>query len=335
MPNIVHSRVPHRSGPALAALIVAWAALARPVPVYAAADREPADADAWQPVDWHPFWVSPFRTTLAPEASSDAGLVSTLVFEYQHRSLRAVLASPDPRGRQLELIEHWLVAHLALAWQPVQRLELGFVQRLSLLQRGLGPQALGSRRVRPHTAVIGDAQLWAQLDLLERPAFFWTVLQRVTLPWGAEHSWLHGPFTYAPAMSWDFLIHPQIRVGTLLGARLRPVAQQGAARLGSEAEAQLHWHVQPYAPWELGGALTWLPALTVQEWASSDGAQRLRRVPAEASFEATFHRSQLALQLGSAFSLPLTVERSSAGTARYAGPPGPVWRLWLRAERSW
>lgn len=364
MPSIVHSRV-HQSQqqwPALAlgtrvykatqdwsrsaarrlavqAALLPFAcsalAVTYPAAAQAAASGNQADSTAWAPVDWHPFWASPFPHSIPQPQTASSSAYSTLVLEYQHHPLRAVAASPDPHGRQLRLIENWLTAHIGLAFQPLPRLEVALVQRLSLAQRGLGTQALVSRRAGSPAALFGDGQLWARILLLRRAGFDWVLLQRWTLPWGAGESWLHGSFTYAPALEWRVTLLPWVQTGARLGVRLRPTARQGRARFGSEAEAQLQWRFRLHAQWALGGALTVLPALAKDEFATATAVQRVRRVPAEVSLDSTVDLGALLLQLGSAVSLPLSAEESNSGGARYAGPPGALWRLWLRVERAW
>jgi hypothetical protein len=282
------------------------------------------------------LWVDPFpgpglSTTSAGQHPETAHL--GMLMSYHYEPLSAVLASADPYGTEVPVLEHWWTAQL-FASTALWGLDLGVTLPLAFGSVGAGTTALRTRNAESSAAGFGDPRVSARLARSTAIGDL-AVIQELSLPFGQESSLLTSPsITYAPRLSIGW--HGERAQGVLeAGVRLREAARFGSIRFGSEATLAAAFHYG-FGGGFAGFAEAWsTPALTRSESQWSDGRSEVRRTPAELMFGAAWDRAGLRGALGLGTSLPLSSEETTTGTETFAGPPGPSLRTSFQLEASW
>ncbi len=282
------------------------------------------------------LWVDPFpgpgiATNAAwyPQPDYHAGLNAS----YQRSPLTAVLASPDPYGSNVDLMEHWWTAQ-AFASTRLGPIDIGLNVPVAFGSAGVGSAALSTRGAERSVAGFGDPRVAARFV---HPTAIGSlaVIQELSLPIGADASLMTArSLTYAPRVSlgWKF---SRWHAAVDVGLRLRRPARFGSVSFGSELS------LAASAGYALGRDFeafleTWAtPALSRSEVRWPDGFSEVRRFPAEVMLGAARGFGPLRGHLGFGSSLPLTRERTEAGTQYFSGPPGPRLRVSAQVEVEW
>jgi hypothetical protein len=281
------------------------------------------------------FWPSPFPAEQAAlDSVIDYSTASHLAVEYQYRPLTARLASPDPQGRTLSLVEHWALGRWGGALKASQHFELGLVQTWSFGHLGAGLDSLTSIDARSSGPLaLGDAHLSLRCSWPNMGGGRLGVLQRVTLPWGSSISLLHSTLTYAPALQWSRELNDRWTITGRAGAHLRAPNRYMGVAFGSAAEFQLSASAHLSDAWLLQLQWSVAPALTSDEQRFAEGASRSRRAPSTLELASIWMMPPFALTSSIGTSIPLSRQQDQTGSSRWsAGPPGPALTAVLRLD---
>jgi OmpA-OmpF porin, OOP family len=285
------------------------------------------------------FSVAPALPT--PEASLSLGLA----LGFLDRPVRLRAPSPDPEGREINVVKDSLDAALLASYGLTERLELTLALPMALYQRGAGVQGFTSQSAPPlSTTVFRDPRLGAGLSVIEHRPLGFSGKARVELsfPIGGEQNLAGGrTFAFAPSFTLE-LVRGRFRLASEVGFRLRGVSEIAGTRVGSEATLALGVGFDVLRDSLLSVALeSWiLPSLLSQERDLPDGT-RVRNVVLAPSEWLLSVRSMpvpgLAFQLGGGTALPLSSERRifADGTSdvdSFAGVTSARWRIVLVAR---
>lgn len=245
---------------------------------------------------------------------------------YAYRPLVLNVASPDPEGRDIELVKDLATTSLAWSYAPRDWLEALLVLPFTPYQRGSGPNALASQTgaALPRTAVR-DPRLGAAFALPSPlPELDARALVELALPLGDPDRFARSPSaTFSPGLALGSR-QGRLELGSFLGLRLREAARLESARVGSELvgmvgvaaqvlererlSVALEAHLRSTLLTQPGGA-TLAPA----EWLLS-----VRSVPSA--------HERLVLQLGGGTALPLSSGERDGETTHFAGATAPALR---------
>lgn len=283
------------------------------------------------------LWVDPFpgpfvglSTPTEPVAWAAGASLA-----YLNRPLLAVIASPDPFGNEVALLDDFWTMQAFIATNALDALDVAVVLPASIGD-GAGAEALASRNARASIGGIGDPRLVARFGQRSgRSRLF--VSNTLTLPLGQRQSYsVASGWVYAPKLGWSYAA-PRLWVTAELGARLRSASSLGSVRFGSEASvaagvgATLVPQLQLLLEW-------WaLPALTRDEVQYPNARIESRRIPSELLLSLRTQIARAMIQAGAGTSLPISLSHHDpeGDVATFAGAPSAALRLQLQLEVAW
>ena len=311
-----------------------------------------ADDDPFSPcVDADAFWLTPSPTRflgidaarVLPSRSWIAGIGAS----YLARPLELHVASPDPKGRTVAVVDDALNAAAFAALGVGSRIEVDATLPFTVHQTGAGVQGITTQQAEPLTAqALRDPRVGASvgvLDGISRWSLSSKATLRIALPLGTDDA-LAGDrsLVVAPGSSWGITPAPFF-ASVHLGARLRPVTKLGSARMGSQVVAALGFGLDIFPDQLLSASAeaTALPVLASQTSRTPDGTRvEGRLIPAEWLLSARsqpFRSSSLSVQLGAGTALPLSAETRTApdrttDSDHFAGITSPRYRIVLDSD---
>ena len=296
------------------------------------------DADAW----WLPPAATRFMGIDAARVLPARSWVAGLGVSYLARPVELRVASPDPEGRTVAVVDDALNATAFAALGVGSNLDVEVALPFTVHQTGAGVQGITTQRAQPLNAqALRDPRLGASYRLLE-DASPWSLSSkaslRIALPLGTDDA-LAGDrsFVIAPATTWGVTPGPFF-ASVQLGARLRRVTRLGTARMGSQLVAALGFgmDILPDELLSVSVEAAALPVLASQATRAPDGTHvDGRLVPAEWLLSARsrpFRAAPLSLQLGAGTGIPLSAEERTAPSGQtesdhFAGITSPRYRV--------
>lgn len=284
-----------------------------------------ASEGAWLP-------AIPSRFVTVPDARPLASHALSVGLGYRARPIVLVAPSPDPEGRDIDVVRDAIDFTTGWALRATPWLELSLVAPVTLYQRGAGPEATTTQNPTPlrHTAVhdprvgfgtpLPVPRAWERASHFAAKAELW-----LSLPWGDEDRFAgEAGAVVAPGIVLGARFG-SVHLGSQLGARLRRSAQLSTARVGSELTTALGVSVDLLDDELLGvAAEAWLaPSLVEQPQADAV------LLPAEwmASVRSAPLRDRaFSLQLGAGTALPLSSATRDGATDHFAGVRSPSFR---------
>jgi hypothetical protein len=268
-----------------------------------------------------------------------------LALSFFDRPVRLRAPSPDPEGRDINVVRDSLDAALLASYGVTERFDLSLSLPMALYQRGAGVQGLTSQSAEPIAkTALRDPRLGAGLSVVEhRPlGFAAKVRLELALPLGGEQNLAGGSsLVGAPGVALE-LARGRFRLGSEIGLRLREVTEFAGTNVGSEAYLSLGASLDVLDDSWLSVALeSWmLPSLVSQKRDLPDGTRIRDAVLAPSEWLLSVRSMPLeglALQLGGGTALPLSSERriapdGSSDTEHFAGVTAARWRLVLVAR---
>lgn len=318
--------------------------LSSPAPAVGCAE----DSDFSPCIDADALWLAPAATRFVaidaarvlPERQWIAGLGVT----YLARPVELHVASPDPEGRTIAVVDDALNATAFAAFGLGSDLEVEAALPFTVYQTGAGVQGITTQHAEPLRAqALRDPRLGASFQLLQGVSR-WSLSSRATLrlalPLGTDDA-LAGDrsFVLAPGTTWVAEPAPFF-AAVHVGARVRAVTQLGSARLGSQLVASLGLGIDifPYELLSVSAEASLLPVLTSQASRAPNGAAvEGRLIPAEWLLSARsrpLRATNLSVQLGAGTGMPLSAEERTTpdGTTEsdhFAGITTPRYRIVL------
>jgi OOP family OmpA-OmpF porin len=308
----------------------------------AAADCSPAsgvstcfDADTL----WWTAGEARFASVASAAAPRRGAIAFAALVGYLDRPVLLSVPSPDPEGRDVNVVRGGVGLSLAYAYGLSDQLELTLATPLVLHQTGAGAEGITSQSAPPLKAVavrdprVGVGVPWRQ------GAFAVKARAELALPLGDDDAYAgSGGFTLAPTLAGGWQAGP-LHAGVELGARLRRAVPFATARIGSQAYAAVGLGADLWQEWlSLELEAFALPSLVSQP-GRRDAASQVHGgvlIPAEwlvSVRSAPVRDAPLALSLGGGTGLPLSTEtRETAGGAsaeRFAGVTTPRFRLFF------
>lgn len=278
---------------------------------------------------------SPFgrELSLLPQRQRREGIRVGIATSFQSAPLRAVAASPDPNGRELPIVDNWVSSQILAEWRLSKRWRVGLRQPLSwgsLSGSTADPRSLDATRL---PIAFGDPALSVATAFAP-----FSVLQRVTLPFGAPRSWLHQrAVSYAPAVAWDF-DWQRWSFGALVGAHFRRASAYADIRFGVEGDLGLGAAYRLNVG-SISGELLSRPSWTRDESATARGSSALRRIPTTWLIGYQLSQQAVTGRIDLGGSLPLSTrqvtEDDRSASATFSGPPGADFQLRLTLSYSW
>ncbi len=280
-----------------------------------------------------------FTSIAAATTPRRGSLAFAALVGYLDRPVLLSAPSPDPEGRDVNVVRGAVGLTLAYAWGLSDDLELSLATPLVLHQTGAGAEGITSQSAPPLTAVaVRDPRLGLGVPW-RQGAFAAKARAELALPLGDARQYAgSGGLTLAPGVSGSWQAGP-VHAALELGVRLRRAVPFATARVGSQGFAALGvgadlW--QELLSVELEAFA--LPSLVSQP-GRQDAASRVTDgvlVPAEwlASLRTVPSRdANVALSLGGGTGLPLSTEiretASGASHERFAGVTTPRFRLFF------
>ena len=227
-----------------------------------------------------PAEPSPWRLLGLSKPLAFSDLAATAIVSYSSRPAELSVASPDPNGRIIPVVDHSTRLDLRAAYGVGRGLDLLAAIPAAISQSGSGPDVLGSQRPEPlDTRAIGDPKAGVRFALPEKlESLSWSIRVMASAPLGSERAYLGWPsFTESVGLGASYQ-----RSGWLLAADtslnvMRPV-RFGDLRLGTSCAVVLgiarrlfddrvmlsiESGIQPMlidspAPQEGAGRVTWL-----------------------------------------------------------------------------
>lgn len=295
------------------------------------------DADPlWVPASPTPFVVVPSARALAQGAWSAGASVT-----YLARPITIVAASPDPKGREIRVLDDVFDGSVHGAYAPTPHLELLLAVPFTIARTGTGVGGITTQApTSAGGAALGDVRVGAGHDLFAARSDDLVVhgmsRLQLALPTGGDLAGSRGP-TLAPSFVFDGSIGA-FDIATEHGLRLRAASDLGGTRLGSQWLSSLGIAFRPLAGGRLAFALEafFLPSLVPQRHTLPDGTRAFGTlVPAEWMFSLRARpATELTLKLGAGTSIPLSEEtkRRPDGTETsdtFAGMTSPRFRAVL------
>lgn len=268
---------------------------------------------------------SPFALSFhaLPEPANEEELARGGVgFGYQARTLVATAASPDPFGREVPILDDWIVAEPFLVWRLTPRWSVAAQQPVTLSQSGLGVSGVTTIDAPEPPVAAGDTVLSASFSqALGATHLTLFAGQRITLPTGHAQSFLkeQGP-SYSPSLALHYTLD-SLTLGALAGLQLRRAVSFGELRFGPEAILGAGAAVS-LGQATLGTEFHLRPALLSD--VAAPGAVR-HRLPATLLLNLGYPTADIRLGLSLGTSLPLS--RVAGSGDQGSGPPGSVFRL--------
>jgi hypothetical protein len=326
--------------------LAAFVAAALSAPAIAATECHPPTGIS-PCLDAQGLWLPPGRARFVSIASArtlPSGVFSAgFGIGYTARPVVLHAPSPDPEGRELNVVDDMLDASLLYAHGIAERIEATVALPFVAYQTGAGAEGATTQSARPITAAaLRDPRLGAAA------ALFWhgstshgygaKMRLEIVVPLGDEAAYAGNPsFGTAPSAVLE-LRHGRFWAGSELGLRLRRAVALGDARWGSQGVISLGAGVDLLLYDRLSVlAETWmLPVLISQERALRRGGQIDEALLVPAEWLASV-RSQplsdlpLSFQLGAGTGIPLSSARrtTAAGaqaTETFGGITTPTWR---------
>jgi len=296
-------------------------------------------------VDADTLWLAPGRSRFVGLESarvlSKRQFVAGLGATYLVRPVELHVASPDPDGRTIAVVDDALNVTAFAALGLGANLELDAALPFTVFQTGAGVQGVTTQDASPLAAqALRDPRLGASYELL-RGSTPWApsgkLTLRAALPLGTDDA-LAGDrsFVIAPGSTWTIDEQPFF-AALQVGARLRRVTELGGARVGSQLTAGLGFGVDVLAHELLtfSAEATLLPGLASQSHAAPDGTRSTGRlIPSEWLLSARsrpLRSTNLSVQLGAGMGIPLSSEErsspaGSSASEHFAGVTTPRFR---------
>lgn len=254
--------------------------------------------------------------------------------QFMHRVLTVDVPSPDPRGREVRLVDDVFEQELLLAAGLGRHFELGLALSLMLRQSGTGSGGLTSQRsdpLEPTATRDPRVSLGYAAALSESLAFKPRI--ELALPLGSREGYASaGSVTFAPALPAEWRAG-RFRTGAELALRLRRSVELGSVRWGSQGLAVLglSLEVLPHELLLLGAELMALPSLVNANSARSHAfGVETRLLPAEwlVSLRSRPRADEpWTVALAAGAGLALSSASSSAGDERFVAPTSPGVRV--------
>jgi hypothetical protein len=265
-----------------------------------------------------------------------------LSLSFLDRPVRLRVPSPDPEGRDINVVRDALDAAVLFSIGLTERWELTAAMPMALYQRGSGVQGVTSQSASPITSTaLRDPRLGSGWSVIEhRPlGFAGKARLEISLPLGGAQSLAGEPsLVGAPGIALE-LVRGRVRLGSEIGFRFRPVTEIAGARVGSQAMVALGIGFDVLQDSLLSLALEgWmLPSLVSQNRDLPDGTRVRDALLAPAEWQLSARSmpiDRIALQLGFGTALPLSSERriladGSSDTEHFAGVTAARLRLVL------
>ena len=340
MIGVVHAQRARARALVAASLAVLPAAAAR------AAEGDPPsgvstcfDADSL----WHSAGASRFAGLSSPAVPNPGSLAFAALLSYVDRPVLLSAPSPDPEGRDVNVVRDRVDLSLAYSYGLGAGLELSVATPVVLHQTGSGAEGITSQRAPPLTSVaVRDPRIGGAIRLLRTEGEHgWDAKLKLELglPLGDDQLYAGaGAFTFAPGFASGLRWGP-LHGAVELGARLRRAVPFATAKIGSQAFAGVGVGVDVIGErLSLELEASALPSLVSQP-GRTRSASRVsggRLVPAEwlASLRsAPVADAGVSFSLGGGTGLPLSSETretaSASSTERFAGVTTPRFRLFF------
>ncbi len=308
-------------------------------PGVAHADCQPSaaspciDANAlWLRPGAHDFVAVPAGEPI-PAGAVALGMGAMLLL----RPLVLTAPSPDPRGREVPLVQHAVDQHLRVAAGLGHGFELGAALATVLWQRGAGPSAITTQRGGAlESTAVRDPRVGITRFFVPARTLRVSARAELGLPLGDSGAYASTRgFTLAPSVAAQLRSEPWA-FSAALGARLRETTELGATRFGSELELALGARVRVLGPVSVSLEAFALPSLVAAT--SRRGREldtHIRRLPAEwlAAFRlADAERSPIAFTFAAGSGLPLSSESRGGHTTHSYAPTSPAFRALIEVS---
>ena len=334
-------RLGHR--PLVAAVALVAGGLCAEARALAATDCEPSNGVS-PCIDSNNLWIAPGTARFVSIAATDNVALHASAFafalSYLDRPIVLRAPSPDPDGRDINVVRRVLDGTALWAYSPLPRLELGFALPIALYQNGSGVEGISDQQGRAlNRTAIRDPRIGGALQLLSPATAGFGAKARleVSLPAG-DQDLLAGERSVVAAPSVAFeLVRGRFASGLELGTRLRETRRFAGARLGSQLAGAAGASVEllPEELLAVGSELRALPTLASQEHTRPNGARvrNGRLVPAEWLVSLRSKPAgSFVLQLAGALGVPLSSAEheepdGSFETEHFAGVTTPRFRI--------
>ncbi len=268
---------------------------------------------------WMPAGVAHFAAIAASETVAPGAFGFGLGLTYFTKPIVLVASSPDPAGREVNVVDDVLDASFMWAYGLAPRVELSAVLPVALRQSGSGVEGVTSQSAPPiRRTAVRDPRFGGAFALLPRapgrPVGSKARLD-LSVPMGDE-AFLAGVegFSLAPSVLADVVAGPAF-AALEIGARLRRRATIAGATIGHQGFVGLGVgaHLVGRELLSLTAEVWALPSL-VSQTATLPGGDRVtggRLMPAEwfvGVRSAPLRSGDLALQAGAGTGLPLSNE---------------------------
>jgi hypothetical protein len=192
-------------------------------------------------LDSNSLWLTPgasyFYAIPSARVAAARHVGFGLAVQGQFGALELVVPSPDPDGRSAKVVDRIVEEDVLISAGLGSGLELAMTLPLISYQRGAGVAALGAQRAAPiDRTAVRDPRASLGYAIALGAGFGVKPLLRLTLPLGDRESYASaGSLGVAPALPLEWHRDRWV-AAALVGARLRPAVDFGAARWGSQAE---------------------------------------------------------------------------------------------------
>ncbi|MEZ4224093.1 MAG: hypothetical protein R3B13_24305 [Polyangiaceae bacterium] len=241
---------------------------------------------------------------------------------YSHRPLVLNVPSPDPEGRDVNVVRHLVTTTYTMSYAPLAGLEATLSTPFSPLQDGAGTEAITSRVSAPlPRAAVRDPRLGAAYTLRLSDVGTLRAQADITLPLGDERA-LAGEegVGVAPRLTFGAVVE-HVELAGSLGARVRRSVPFASVTWGSELSTALGALVHVLSRDQLNVALEGHVRNSLYDQASGGVL-----APAEwllSVQSAPFTDPGLLLQLGGGTALPLSSLDREGQTEQFAGLTSP------------
>lgn len=259
-----------------------------------------------------------------PHLLTPLGTSYSVTGEYQYQPLILVAPSPDPDGREIQLVRHRVTTTLGVRIGITHRLEAGLSVPLITYQSGAGTrgvsdraadgvpaQALADPRLESRYRVLADADL-GSLDAGLSLSF----------PLGNSSAHAREPSVVAaPELIWQIELG-RFSLGVGATGRLRREVTLGTASYGNQIGATVATEVTLVERWLSVGVEAWTLTGLVAHDTADAAAGRASHIDRPAEWLLNVRSSPadgLGLSLGGGTAIPLSTEVTGGGTQYLAG----------------